>query len=394
MAETSVRPADARERTRSRTYLDATSTEPLRPAAREVLLAALDEGWADPTRLHGEARRARLLWENACEVVAAELGCRADEVSFPASGTAAASAGLSGLLRGRRRVGDLLVHTAVEHSGVLRVAQQHLAEGGRCSVLPVDGYGRVHPAEVVEALAGGPVAVLACQWAGLESGAVQPTEAIAASCEERGVPWFADLAAGAGRLPVPTGWAVGTASAHKWGGPAGVGVLAVRRGSRWRDPAARDDRVDPRVAGFENVPAVLAAAAALQEMAADRSRAQRQRLLTARVRTELPGLVPDTEVVGPDTDRLPHVVSCSFLYVDGEALVHELDRHGLAVASGSACTASTLEPSHVLAAMGVLTHGNVRIGLTADATGSDVDRLLGVLPGVVAALRERVDAPR
>ncbi len=392
MADSSVRTGD--RLIADRTYLDATSTEPLRPAARAVLLAALDEGWADPARLHSEARRARLLYDNAREVVAAELRCRADEVSFPASGTAAVASGLTGLLRGRRRAGDVLVHTAVEHSAVLRVASQHAAAGGRCTSVPVAADGRVDVEDLTRALDQDGAAALACQWASLESSAVQPVETVARACAERELPWFADLAAGAGRLPVPSGWAVASASAHKWGGPAGVGVLVVRHGSRWRDPAPRDDRLDPRVPGYENVPAVLAAAAALQDMAGDADRARRQRHLSDRLRRELPRLVPATVVVGPDDERLPHVVSCSFLYVDGEALVHELDRQGLAVASGSACTASTLEPSHVLAAMGVLTHGNIRVGLTADTGPGDVDRLLSVLPGVVESLRERVGAPR
>jgi cysteine desulfurase len=378
----------------ARTYLDATSSEPLRPVAREALLVALADGWADPTRLHSEARKARLLWEQARESVAAELHCRPDEISFPASGTAAVGSGLTGLLLGRRRVGDLLVHCAVEHSAVLRVAQEHARAGGRCRVVSVDRDGLVDLEDLAAAVSEERVGAAALQWAGLESGAVQPVEEVARLCREQGVPWFADLSAGVGRLPVPEGWAVAAASAHKWGGPAGVGVLAVRRASRWRDPVPRDDRVDPRVAGFENVPAVLAAAAALRDLADQDGLAVRQLALTDRLRAQVPRLVPDCEVVGPTQRRLPHVFSCSFLYVDGEALVHELDREGFAVASGSACTASTLEPSHVLAAMGVLTHANIRIGLGAEADDADVDRLLGVLPGVVASLRARVQAPR
>ena len=377
-----------------RTYLDATSSEPLRVVAREALLTALADGWADPTRLHSEARKARLLWDEARESVAAGLRCRPDEISFPASGTAAVGSGLAGLLLGRRRAGDLLVHSAVEHSAVLRAAQEHARAGGRCRVVAVDRVGVVQLDDLAAAVGEEGVGVVALQWAGLESGAIQPVEAVSQLCRDHGVPWFADLSAGVGRLRVPDGWAVATASAHKWGGPAGVGVLAIRKASRWRDPAPRDDRIDPRVAGFENVPAVLAAAAALRELAAQEGLAERQQSLTERLREEVPRLVPDCEVVGPAHARLPHVFSCSFLYVDGEALVHELDRAGLAVASGSACTASTLEPSHVLAAMGVLTHGNIRIGLSADASEDDVDRLLAVLPGVVASLRARVDAPR
>ncbi|HJR39720.1 MAG TPA: aminotransferase class V-fold PLP-dependent enzyme, partial [Nocardioidaceae bacterium] len=180
------------------------------------------------------------------------------------------------------------------------------------------------------------------------------------------------------------------ASAHKWGGPAGVGVLLVRKGSRWRAPFPTDDRADPRVAGFENVPAVLAAAAALQAVVAAREvENARVSALVDRIRTVVAASVPDVEVVGAPSARLPHVVTFSCLYVDGEALVGELDRLGFGVASGSACTASTLAPSHVLEAMGVLTHGNVRVSVNRDTTADDVERFLAVLPGVVSALRAR-----
>ncbi|HEX8779867.1 MAG TPA: aminotransferase class V-fold PLP-dependent enzyme, partial [Nocardioides sp.] len=194
----------------------------------------------------------------------------------------------------------------------------------------------------------------------------------------------------AGRLPLPDGWSALAASAHKWGGPAGVGVLAVRKGARWRNPFPADDRVDERVAGFENVPAALAAAAALQAVVTERDRVNaRHHELVTLVRSRM-ATVPDVEVVGDTEDRLPHLVTFSCLYVDGEALVHELDRYGFGIASGSACTAATLAPSHVLEAMGVLTHGNVRLSLQRDTSREEVERFCAVLPGVVADLRARV----
>jgi cysteine desulfurase len=164
-------------------------------------------------------------------------------------------------------------------------------------------------------------------------------------------------------------------------------VLLVRKGARWRNPFPGDDRVDERTAGFENVPAALAAAAALQAVVAERDEVgRRQAALIERVRAAVAAL-PDVEVVGDPDARLPHLVTFSCLYVDGEALLHELDRRGFAVSSGSSCTSSTLTPSHVLEAMGVLSHGNVRVSLHRDTTEADVDRFLGVLPGIVAELR-------
>ena len=191
--------------------------------------------------------------------------------------------------------------------------------------------------------------------------------------------------------PCPDGWAVAAGSAHKWGGPAGVGVLLVRKGARWRNPFPADDRVDERTAGFENVPAVLAAAASLQAVVAERDEVNaRQHALIDVVRARVAAEVPDVEVVGAPDARLPHVVTFSCLYVDGEALVLELDRRGSGIASGSACTSSTLAPSHVLEAMGVLTHGNVRLSLQRDATPEQVGAFCDVLPEVVRELRARV----
>jgi cysteine desulfurase len=200
-----------------------------------------------------------------------------------------------------------------------------------------------------------------------------------------------DAGASMGRLPLPQGWSVAAGSAHKWGGPAGVGVLLVRNGAGWRNPFPEDDRADDRVSGFENVPAVLGAAAALRAVVAERDEVNaRLHALIDRIRSGVAG-IPDTEVVGDPVDRLPHLVTFSFLYVAGEAIVDALNRRGFAVASGSACTASTLEPSHVLAAMGALTHGNVRVSLTREATEEDVDALLDVLPAVVGELRREVE---
>lgn len=365
------------------------SSEPLHPAARETLLAALDRGWADPLRLHRAGREARLLLDNAREVIGTLLGARPDEVSLTSSGTSAVHLGLLGLLVGRSRVSSRLVHSAVEHSAVLAAGVWWArTSSGPTSAVDVDHDGRVS-IEALSAALGSPAGVVAVQAANPEVGTLQPLTSVAAELAEHDVPLFSDLCAAAGRVEVPSVWTAAAASAHKWGGPAGVGVLLVRHGARWRAPFPTDDRVDARTAGFENVPSALAAAAALQAMVEERAElAARQHALVDLVRRSA-AAIEDVEVVGDAHERLPHVVTFSCLYVDGEALVTELDRHGFAVASGSACTASTLEPSHVLAAMGVLTHGNVRVSLTRDTTEDDVRRFVEVLPRVVADLRAR-----
>jgi cysteine desulfurase len=362
--------------------LDSASSEPLHPAAREALLAALDQGYADPRRLHRPGRSARLLLDNARAVVAEALEVRPDEVSFTGSGTEAVHRGLLGLMRGSRR-GDRVVYPAVEHAAV----RHGVAWGGEPVELSVDEHGRCDVVDIVRNATAPGVGTVALQSANHEVGTVQPVGELELPAD---VPLFVDACASMGRLPLPGRWSAAAGSAHKWGGPAGVGVLLVRKGARWRNPFPGDDRIDDRVAGFENVPGALAAAAALQAVVAEReAENRRQHALVDRIRAGV-AQIRDAEVVGDPVDRLPHLVTFSFLYVDGESLVHALDRHGFGVASGSACAASTLEPSAVLSAMGVLTHGNVRVSVSRDTTDADVDRLLAVLPGVVAGLRAEV----
>jgi cysteine desulfurase len=363
-------------------YLDSASSEPLHPAAREAMLAALDKGYADPRRLHPPARNARLILDNAREAVAEALGVRRDEVSFTSSGTDAVHRGLLGLVGASRR-GRVVVHSQVEHSSVLHA----LAWGAEADAVGVAGDGRVYDGDLVEHAMGPDVAAVALQSANHEVGTLQDVGRFELP---NSVPLFMDACASMGRLPLPDGWAVAAGSAHKWGGPAGVGVLLIRKGTAWRNPFPADDRVDDRVSGFENVAAALGAAAALQAVVAERDEVNaRQHALVDRIRTAV-AQIPDTEVVGDPVERLPHLVTFSFLYVDGEAIVDALARRGFSVASGSACTASTLEPSHVLAAMGALTHGNLRVSLTRDVTETEVDAFLAVLPEVVAEIRTDV----
>ncbi len=369
-------------------YLDAASTEPLHPSARETLLAAIDAGWADPARLYREARQARLLLDRARESVAAGLGARPDEITFLASGTQALHVGILGALHARRRIGRHVVISAVEHSAVLHAAERHERDGGDVSSAPVDRTGRVDAEEYATCLRND--TALAClQSANHEVGSLQPALEVASLCRDRGVPLLVDAAQTVGRFTVEDGWSYLTASAHKWGGPAGVGVLAIRHGLRWRTPGPADERESGRAPGFENVPMILAAATALEARLAEAAELDTfQRPLVDLIRRRVPQLVPDVEVVGHPTLRLPHLVTFSCLYVDGEALLHELDRRGFAVSSGSSCTSSAIQPSHVLEAMGVLSHGNVRVSLTRTTTDEDVHRFLDVLPGVVSRLRD------
>lgn len=330
-----------------------------------------------------------MILDNAREVTAECLDVRADEVTFTSSGTDAVHRGLLGLHRGRARIGSRVLLPGVEHSSVLHALDW---TGAPCTEIPVPLTGRVRVADVLAAREAqqDPVALAVLQTGNHEVGTLQPVAEVAAALADLDIPLFTDACATMGRLPLPGGWAVAAGSAHKFGGPAGIGLLLVRNRARWRNPFPTDDRLDVRTSGFENVPAALATAAALRASLAEAETVgARQRALVERIRA-VAATWPDVEVVGDPDERLPHVLTFSALYVDGEALVDALEREGFSVGSGSACTASTLTPSHVLAAMGVLTHGNVRIGLEPGTTDDQVDRFLAVVPRVLAELRARV----
>jgi cysteine desulfurase len=375
-------------------YFDAATAAPLHPAARQALLAALEDGWADPARLYSRARRARQLLDAARGAIAEILGVRPPELTLTSGGTSAAHLAVLGGLRGRRRSGSVFVHSAIEHSAVLHAGEDHVAAGGSTVSVGVDRLGRLDLSSWEAAIRGEGVALAALIAASHEVGTVQPVELAAAACSEMGVPLLVDAAVLVGHAPVPPGWSMLLASARKWGGPPGVGILAVRSGTRFDPPASAHWAQPERAAGYgpgaPDLPAIVAAAAALRAVHAEMAgEAKRLGQLIDRIRDRVAATVPDVEVVGDPVDRAPHLVTFSCLYVDGEALLHALDRRGFAVSSGSSCTSSTLRPSHVLEAMGALSHGNVRVSLHRETTEDQVERFLAELPGIVAELREQ-----
>lgn len=373
-------------------FLDASSGEPLLPEARDAWVGAQAAGWGDPLRLHRPGRLAAAALDTACEIVAAAVGARPDEVVFPGSGAAAATAAVHGLVRGRARVGRTVVTSAVEHSAILGAAAAY----GDPVTVPVDASGRVDLAAWIAAVQTPGVACACLQVANQEVGTLQPYRRAAEACVAAGVPMVLDAGTALGRLNLHDSgpWAVLTGAALGYGGPASVGILILRRSARWRAPYPVDDYQGGRWPGPPDVPAIVAAAVALEVWRHDAADVERQqRPLIDRLRVEIPTRVPDVEVVGDPARRVPHLLTFSVLYVDGESLTVELDRAGFAVASGSACSAISETPSHVLAAMGALTHGNVRIGLARGTVSADVDRLLGALPPIVAELRTRLGAP-
>ena len=377
---------------RTTAYLDSSTAEPLLPEAREAWVSAQQAGWGDPSRLHRPGRLAAQALDEARSLVAGAVGARPDEVVFVSSGVHASHAAVAGLALGRRRVGNAVVTSAVEHSSVLDAA----ATWGTRVEVAVDRDGRVDLAAWTDQIGAPGVAAACLQVASHEVGTVQPYAEAAEACRRAEVPLVLDATTALGRvdLSAPVPWSVLTAAARAFGGPPSVGILLVRKGVRWRAPYPADDYQAGRWPGPPDVPAIFAAAVALDVWLHDAAAVgERQRQLVDRLRAEVPRRVADVDVVGHPILRVPHLLTFSVLYADGETLTLELDRAGFAVASGSACSATSETPSHVLTAMGALTHGNVRVGLARSTSDADVEAFLDALPGVVAGVRAALAAP-
>ena len=375
----------------------------MHPRARDTLVAAIDAGWADPRRLHSEARTARRLLDQAREVLATGLQVRPSEVAFAPDGPTAVRWMVEGLRYAARRRGARVVASAVEHSSVL-VPGRHAADSSgdptTFATVGVDRTGRVDMDGWAQAVTGRGTVAAALQHANGEVGTVQPLEEAWAACRAAGVPLGVDAQASLGRTASPASYDVLAGEAQSWGGPGGLGLVVLPERTRWLLPGAPDP--DTALSGPTRhtpwIPLALAAAEAWQQTEATRENDATQAFaLVDRIRAAA-ATVADVEVVGDPVDRLPHVVTFSALYADGEALVREFDRRGFGVGSGSACTASTLEPSHVLAAMGALTHGNVRVTLPLEAVAPDrarqVEAFCSVIADVVSSVRAELGAHR
>jgi cysteine desulfurase len=366
----------------TRHYLDHASTSPARAEALDAISRWLGRA-GDPGRIHAEGMEARVGVETAREQVAALLGARPRSVVFTSGATESIVTACWGAAeRGRHQV-----VAAVEHSAVRLAAEAH----GEVTVVGVDSLGRIDPDALMGAVRED-TAVVHVQWGNHEVGTRQPVAAVVAACRERGVLVHVDAAAGAGHDPIAfddLGADLLSVSAHKMGGPAGVGALLVRRGLRLRPLLVGGDQERARRAGLEPVALIAgfgAAAGALADGGGLDREAATQRELTDRLLASVPSL-DGVHVYGDPIDRLPHLVCLGIDGIEPQAVLLGLDRAGVAAHSGSACSSEALEPSPVLEAMGVDAHRSLRLSVGWSSTVDDVDAALAALPPVIASLR-------
>jgi cysteine desulfurase len=327
---------------------------------------------ADPGRVHTEGHAARVAIEVAREQVATLLGARSREVVFTSGATESI---VSATWMATER-GSHIVHAAVEHSAVREASARH-----EVTVVGVDRLGRVDPEELLTAVRDD-TALVHLQWGNHEVGTRQPVEEVVTACRERGVLVHVDAATAAGHDPIAfddLGADLLSVSAHKLGGPPGVGALLVRRGLRLRPLLVGGEQERARRAGYENVPAIVGFGAACASIDVEGEAARARDLLAP-----VTGL--DLEVLGA-TDRLPHLVCLAIEGVEAEPVLLGLDQAGVAVHSGSSCSSEALEPSPVLEAMGVDASRSLRVSVGWSSTEADVDAFCAALPPVLARLR-------
>ena len=362
----------------SRHYLDHASTSPARPEVVEAMLPWLSFA-ADPGRVHTDGKLARGAVEEAREQVAALLGARPREVVFTGGATEAIVAAVWGATRERRH----LVVPAVEHSAVRDAS----AAFGEVTEVGVDRFGRVDPDEVLAAVRPGETALVHVQWANHEVGTLQPVAEVVAGCRARGVLVHVDAASAAGHVPIGFVADLMSVSAHKLGGPQGVGALLVRRGLRLRPLLVGGEQERGRRAGMENVAGIvgLGAAAATLAMTLDdeAARAQKQTEALVAAATAVDGVL----TYGDPHERVPHIACLGVAGVEAEAVLLGLDQAAISAHSGSACSSESLEPSPVLAAMGVEAERSLRVSVGWSTTDDDVDAFARAFPAVVSRLR-------
>ena len=380
-----------------RIYFDHAATTPTDERVVSAMLPYLTRAWGNASSIYYEAREARKGLDEARRGVAEALGCKPNEVVFTSGGTESDNLALRGVARAARGRGDHIISTAIEHHAVLHECEGLAKDGFRVTLLPVDGDGFVDLGALREALDDGTILV-SIMYANNEVGTVEPVAEAARIVKERDprIAVHTDAVQAAGSLDIDVdrlGVDLLSVAAHKIYGPKGVGALYVRQRTPFLAQTVGGSQERNRRAGTENVAGAAGLAAALRIAHDERvSRNEHLAGLRDRLLDELPRRVPGTLVTGPSdrSKRLPNSASVAFENVEGEAVLLQLDLLGVAASSGSACTTASLEPSHVLMAMGVperYLRGSLRLTLGNDNTLDDVEYLLDVLPPAVEKIR-------
>ena len=381
-------------------YMDNAATTKMTPAVIQAMLLCMEDIWYNPSSLYAPAQRAAEALRDARARIAACLNASPDEIIFTSGGSEAVnqallSAAQAGAQAGKRHI----ISTAIEHHAVLHTLEKLEREGYKVELLDVNSNGVISVAQLERAIRED-TCLMTVMYANNEIGSIQPISEIGTICWEKGVTFHTDAVQAEGHLPVDVkvqNIDLLSLSAHKFHGPKGIGALYARSGIPMTRLIEGGDQEQGRRAGTENVPAIMGMAAALEEACAHM--AENTQKMSALRNRLIAGLsqIPDAVLNGDPENRLPGNVNFSFEGIEGESLVLLLDQHGICASTGSACTAQSLSPSHVLLAIGrshEAATGALRLSLSEDNTQADVDEVLRIVPGLVRELRgKRVRNP-
>jgi cysteine desulfurase len=381
-------------------YMDHAGTTPMDPRVAEAMLPYFTSLFGNPSSIHTIGQEAKKALDESREKVAQILGCRSSEVVFTSGGTESDNAALKGVAEALKHTGNHIITSAIEHHAVLHTCQHLENLGFDVTYLPVDKHGQVSPEKVQDAITNRTILV-SIMLANNEIGTVQPIPEIARAVQdrarqlERTVVVHTDAVQAPGLLDINVrrlGADLLSLSAHKFHGPKGVGLLFIKRGTPWLPQQLGGGQERERRSGTENIPGIVGTARALELAEEERPHTAAHCVhLRDRIIQGVQESIPRTYLNGHPTNRLPNNVNFSFENVEGEPILLGLDMKGICASSGSACSSGSLEPSHVLLALGQsadLARGSLRLTLGKNNTDEEVDRLLSVLPDLVHRLRE------
>jgi cysteine desulfurase NifS len=373
-------------------YLDHAATTPLDARILDRMMPYLTTEYGNASSIYTIGRHAMQAIDRSREQVAETLHCRPSEIAFVGCGSESDNLAIKGIAFAAQKKGKHIITSSIEHHAVLHTCQYLERFGFQTTYLPVDEYGMLDPDEVARAITDQTILV-SVMYANNEIGTIEPIAEIGRICRARKIPFHVDAVQAGGALPLDVtelNADLLSLSAHKFNGPKGVGVLYARQGMRILPQLQGGSQERGRRAGTENVAGIVGTAEALQlayeeqPAVAPRIRALRDRLIAGIL------AIPRTRLTGHPTQRLANNASFVFEGVEGESILLNLDMLGIAASTGSACTSGSVDPSHVLVALGLSsdwTHGSLRLTLGKKNTQEDIDYVLSVLPGIVERLR-------
>ena len=374
-------------------YLDNAATTKGHPQVVEAMLPYFTECFGNASSIYATGREARKAMEEARRQVAAALNCAPAEVFFTSSGTESDNWAIKGAAYANIKKGRHLISTTIEHHAVLHTLEALEKQGFTVTLLKVDEYGRVNPEDVRKAIRED-TTLITIMAANNEIGTLQPIKEIGEIARERKVLFHTDAVQAVGTMPVDVkDWNVDllSLSAHKFHGPKGVGALYIKKGVRIESLLQGGAQERLRRAGTENIPGIVGLGTAIE--LAYKNLTEKTGKIEALRNDLMKGIldtIPETRLNGHPQQRLPNNLNISVRYIEGEALLLRLDLAGVAASSGSACTSGSLDPSHVLLAIGLdheTAHGSLRLTLSEDSTQEEIDQVKAVLPGIVKTLR-------